>query len=123
MGRSARRGDTTSVGHQARTPCPCWRHRRLQASLFGPLRRTWGSIVTAASAASGTPVDKPGTSARRAHRGEDGEQSDADADADTGRERVGGGGSGGGGGQGGSGGVRDDEGLKRGAPGVEPVPA
>ncbi|GBF92741.1 hypothetical protein Rsub_05110 [Raphidocelis subcapitata] len=82
-----------------------------KASIWGPLRRGWGAVTTAAAAASGVPADNPGRQPRRPHKGEEGEQSEAEEDAS--RERVGE--------QGGRGREGEDSGLPRGPPEVVPA--
>ena len=100
-----------------------------KATLRGPLKRTWGAAASVLGALTGggggggggergrgpPRGDDPGARPRRRHRGEEGEQSEPEDDPS--RERPGGGGSGG------VGGEKEDSGLKRTPPGVEPVPA
>jgi hypothetical protein len=94
-----------------------------QASIWGPLRRGWGAVTTAAAAAvgAGGPVDDPGRQPQRPRRGQEGEQSEPEEDES--QERVGEGARRRGGSGGGGGGEGEDSGPQRVPPGVEPVPA
>lgn len=81
-----------------------------KASIWGPLRRGWGAVTSAAAAASGIPTDDPGAQPRRPHKGEEGEQSEGEEEAL--RERVG---------ERGRRGEGEDAGLPRGPPEVVPA--